>query len=156
MTYGGFSLTSSSSYSLFQERVKTSSGEMMSLKLSRSSWSGKTISHVFGRFSSLMSARRKLMSQWIADFLNQFPFSGMHETCLVEIWKPKCSYLLLFFFYGQNVGCKWYWRHPSRAVQWFLLKCWGDPTPVVIFSLSLWGLSNCNGCPAVFPIFCFE
>lgn len=37
------------------EWTQTSSGEMMSLKLSRSSWSGKTISHVFGRFSSLMS-----------------------------------------------------------------------------------------------------
>ncbi len=35
--------------------MQTSSGEMMSLKLSRSSWSGNTISHVFGRFSSLMS-----------------------------------------------------------------------------------------------------
>lgn len=35
----------------------TSSGEMMSLKLSKSSSSGKLISHVFGRFSSLMSEK---------------------------------------------------------------------------------------------------
>lgn len=35
--------------------IHTSSGEMMSLKLRRSSSSGKLISHVFGRFNSLMS-----------------------------------------------------------------------------------------------------
>lgn len=38
---------------------QTSSGEMMSLKFKRSSSSGKLISHVLGKFNSLMSERKR-------------------------------------------------------------------------------------------------
>lgn len=50
----------------------TSSGEMMSLKLRRSSSSGKLISHVFGKFNSLMSATQtSSSSSWTHRFSSQ-------------------------------------------------------------------------------------
>lgn len=80
--------------SLNETHTRTSSGEMMSLKLRRSSSSGKLISHVFGKFNSLMSEKQTQAgvtdsdsSSGIKDVLHLFFFhlSEAHEN----IWSSK-------------------------------------------------------------------
>lgn len=43
---------------IFPTSLLTSSGQMINLKLSKSSGSGNSVPHVFGRLSSFMSERR--------------------------------------------------------------------------------------------------
>lgn len=90
-----------------ERNTRTSSGEMMSLKLRRSSSSGKLISHVFGKFNSLMSEKQTQAgvtdsdsSSGIKDVLHLFFFhlseaheniwSSKHLVCMLGPVKKQC------------------------------------------------------------------
>lgn len=66
-------------------RSLTSSGEMISLKFKRSSGSGKSTWHVFGKLSSLMSENTKRQfSQWFHKVCDCFPSKNVQMVNELE------------------------------------------------------------------------
>lgn len=94
----------------FCSQSLTSSGQITNLKLRRSSWSEKSISHVFGKFSSLISGRGKKQkklsirrekedgwsSQWDRKPLSHTnpPALLPHPTHLTSKWKSLSVHLM--------------------------------------------------------------
>lgn len=77
---------------------------MMSLKLSRSSSSGKLISHVFGRFSSLMSGTERHFKSVIKYFTGVLDAAQVHHHESSEV------------FYIKMHTCRTYISHSDHMV----------------------------------------